>query len=271
MVGAAFALTFVNLFLQFWKWKVVCNSYISEYDNKKIFSSLFYGFSAGLITPFKIGEYVGRNIVLKDSGAMKVTIASMIDKFFPLAVVYTFGTILSLTFATLYMHLSIWSALIIFALALSIGLLLLLAMFDAGVWKSRPLRKIRKLNVINSFFSEFGRIRKFNGKAALKTGIISIFFFGCYVLQYGILVSAFTGEYHLLNYLWAGSMVFFTKTVIPPITVGDLGVREAASIFFLSQMGVGPEVGLNASIFIFLINVLLPSMFGLFLIFKNKK
>lgn len=271
LVGAAFGLMFLNLFLQFWKWKVICNSFISEYDNKKIFSSLFYGFTAGLVTPFKVGEYVGRNIVLKDKESMKVTIGSMIDKFFPLVVVYVIGTVLSLIFCVNYMNLSVILAGMIFAVAILAGITIMSLMFNAGLWNSRIVRKLRKYKLINRFFSEFGKIRKLDGKSALKTAVISIFFYGCYVAQYGILVAAFTGDSNLFNYLWAGSLVFFTKTVIPPITVGDLGVREAASIFFLSEMGVGPEAGLNASIFIFLINVLLPASLGLFLIFKNKK
>jgi uncharacterized membrane protein YbhN (UPF0104 family) len=271
LIGAAFGLTFVNLFLQFWKWKVICNSFISEHDNKKIFSSLFYGFSAGLVTPFKVGEYVGRNIVLSDKSSMKVIIGSMIDKFFPLVVVYVIGTVLSLIFSVIYLNLSVPMAFIIFAVAILAGIAIFSLMFNPELWNSRLIRRIRKYNLFDKFFSEFGKVRKLDGKSALKTAVISVFFYACYVAQYGILVAAFTGDYNFANYLWAGSLVFFTKTVIPPITVGDLGVREAASIFFLSEMGVGPEAGLNASIFIFLINVLLPSLFGLFLIFKNKK
>jgi len=73
---------------------------------------------------------------------------------------------------------------------------------------------------------------------------------------------AFSNQYEFINYLWAGNLIMFAKTIIPPISFGELGIREGASVFFITQMGGAASVGFNASIFLFIINLLLPSLIG---------
>ena len=50
LIAAAFLLSFINIYLQFLKWKLTCNNVLSENNNAKILTSIFYGLSAGAIT-----------------------------------------------------------------------------------------------------------------------------------------------------------------------------------------------------------------------------
>jgi uncharacterized membrane protein YbhN (UPF0104 family) len=62
----------------------------------------------------------------------------------------------------------------------------------------------------------------------------------------------------------------FTKSILSPITFGELGIREGAAIFFLTQMGELSSTALNASLALFFINIIIPSLIGLSLLFlKN--
>jgi len=62
----------------------------------------------------------------------------------------------------------------------------------------------------------------------------------------------------------------FAKTILSPLSFSELGVREGASIFFLTQMGESSSTALNASLSLFIINIIVPSLIGLFLLFvKN--
>ena len=64
--------------------------------------------------------------------------------------------------------------------------------------------------------------------------------------------------------LWAGvALVFFAKSAIPQVTLGDLGVREGAAVFFLGAYGVAPAAALDASLALCsLLNLVLPSLAG---------
>ena len=61
----------------------------------------------------------------------------------------------------------------------------------------------------------------------------------------------------------------FAKTIIPPISLGELGIREGASVYFLTQFGETASVAFNASIFLFIINLLIPALVGLVLLLKR--
>ena len=81
---------------------------------------------------------------------------------------------------------------------------------------------------------------------------------------------AFTNHFSIINYIWAGILVMFAKTIIPAISFGDLGIREGASVYFIKQVGEAAAAGFNASIFLFLINILFPALTGLILLIKRK-
>jgi len=61
----------------------------------------------------------------------------------------------------------------------------------------------------------------------------------------------------------------FAKTFFPAVSLGELGVREGVSVFFLGQMGVSAAPAFNAALFIFFINILMPSLIGLIFLFKK--
>ena len=61
----------------------------------------------------------------------------------------------------------------------------------------------------------------------------------------------------------------FVKTLLP-IALGDLGIRESAAVEFFSYINVKNTTAFNASIMLFAINVLFPSVVGLFFVLKNR-
>ncbi len=77
-----------------------------------------------------------------------------------------------------------------------------------------------------------------------------------------MLVTAFSHHSDIVHYLWAANLIMFAKTIIPPISFGELGIREGASVYFITIMGEKASVGFNASIFLFIINLLIPALIG---------
>lgn len=93
MILIACALSMLNIYLQYLKWKLVCNSLLKENDKKKIIRSLFYGFSGGVFTPARIGEYFGRAASFAEQPLLQVTSAAVIDKLFTLTVILIIGSV----------------------------------------------------------------------------------------------------------------------------------------------------------------------------------
>ena len=262
IIGVVFLLGFVNIFLQYSKWRLTCVEVLEVKDNSKVFRSLFFGFSAGIITPLRIGEYFGRGIEFKDKSLVQVTVATLIDKFFPLLMVASLGSISSLFFIYLYYNVSIYIVLSLFILIFTFFYLLILLLLRNKFWDSILFSKLNSSAKLKPFLVKLRIFESLDRAYFYKMLLISFLFYSCFLIQYALLVSAFSNHYNFIHYLWAGNLIMFVKTIIPPISFGELGIREGASVYFLSQMGETASVGFNASILLFITNLLIPALIG---------
>ena len=269
LIGFVFLLGFVNIYLQYSKWRITCNQVLEENDQPKIVTSLFYGFSAGIITPLRVGEYFGRAIAFKNKSLLKVTLATLIDKFFPLMIVAFLGSISSILFIYIYYNTSNYIVLSLFIILFTLFYLFALLLLSPRFWENILFSRLKKIKRLASLFEKLQTLKSLNRRYFFRMTIISLLFYCCFLIQYALLAAAFSHHYDILNFLWAGNLIMFVKTVIPPISLGELGIREGASIYFLSTMGESSSVAFNASIFLFIINLLIPSLIGLILLLKK--
>jgi uncharacterized membrane protein YbhN (UPF0104 family) len=262
-------MAFLNIYLQFLKWKITCNYILNEKNNKKILLSLFYGFSGGVFTPARIGEYFGRAAAFKDKSLIKVAVATFIDKIFPLMAVACFGALASILFIHYYYHVSVYFTGSLFILTFVLFYSAYNIALDPRFWNSVLFNRVNKSPRLKKIFDNFLVLKELDRVYTTQMVFISIAFYTCFILQYALLTMAFSGNNNFFHYIWAGNLVMFAKTIIPPISLGELGIREGASVFFLSMFGEVKSVGFNSSIFLFLINMLIPSVIGLFLLLKK--
>jgi uncharacterized membrane protein YbhN (UPF0104 family) len=262
-------LAFLNIFLQFLKWKITCGYILNEKRNKKIWLSLFYGFSGGVFTPARIGEYFGRAAAFKDKSLIKVAVATFIDKFFSLMAVAGFGAMASILFMHYYYRVSVFLTGSLFILTFILFYIAYVIALDPRFWKSVLFDRISKSDHFKKIFNNLKILKELDRFYTTQMVFISIAFYTCFILQYALLAAAFSGHNNFIHYIWAGNLVMFAKTIIPPISLGELGIREGASVFFLHMFGEVNSVGFNSSIFLFLINMLIPSVIGLFLLLKK--
>jgi uncharacterized membrane protein YbhN (UPF0104 family) len=262
VIGLVILLGVANIFLQYSKWRLTCAEVLGVSNNFKVFRSLFYGFSAGIITPLRVGEYFGRGIEFRDKSLVQVTVATLVDKFFPLLMVASLGSIASLFFIYFYYEVSIYIVLSLFILIFTFFYLLIILLLSNRFWNSVLFSKLNSSIKLKSFLEKLRIFESLNRTYFFKMFTISFLFYACFLIQYALLVSAFSNHFDFLQYLWAANLIMFAKTIIPPISFGELGIREGASVYFLTQMGETASVGFNASIFLFIINLLIPALIG---------
>ncbi len=264
-----FLLSFLNIYLQFLKWEVVCNSVLKIYDGKKIWLSLFYGLSGGIATPIRLGEYVGRKIPFESIGLMKVTIATLAEKFTSLVIVLIVGAVISFFFVSYYYSYIYAIPLLLFVFLLT-GLIFI---FFKGYYLSNKwLNNLsNKFKFVENLLKEIQYLKQLGKQTLIKLIYYSFFFYLLIIIQYGLLVLAFEENGNFLNYLASGTIVMFVKSIISFIYFADLGIRESTSVFVLDKMGYSKAIGFNSAIFLFFFNVLITSLIGLFLLFKKEK
>ena len=269
LVLIALGLTSFNLFLQFKKWQMACVNLLHSNDKKKIWTSLFYGIAAGSFTPVRVGEFFGRAIEFRDKSLLQVTFATLVDKFFLLFVISFCGSISGIIFLRYYYHISVYLIILLFLFLSIVTYFVSLLIFKPAIWENAFINRFQSSKVIISLSEKLKNFKKLDKKFAVKMIIISALFYAIFVLQYAILVSAFSGNSNFFIFLWAGVLVMFTKSAITPFSFIDFGVREGASIFFLTKMGEISTVAFDASAMLFFINIILPSIIGVILFYKK--
>ncbi len=269
LILAAFILSVINIYYQFAKWRLTCRQVLKETNNSKIILSLFYGFTAGIITPLRIGEYFGRTIAFSDKSVVQVTVATLIDKFFPLIIVVFLGSISSIIFLYLKIGVSIYISLSLLIVLFTLFYILFLLIINQRFWDSFLFSRIKKMKSLNKVFEKLTILKSLDRIYLLKMISLSFLFYLSFLIQYVLLVAAFSHNQNILEYFWAGNLIMFAKTIIPPISLGELGIREGASLYFLTQLGESSAVAFNASIFLFIINLLIPAFIGLVLLFRK--
>lgn len=268
LIILAFTLSFFNIYFQYLKWETVCRNYLNINKKKNIFISLFYGFAAGIFTPARIGEYFSRGLAFRGKSILHVAAATFIDKFIPLLVVSFFGGISFIFYFHYNYLLPFYISVPLFFLLTVLALAVLHFVMEGKILKYIPgiIKENKKLEKILFYLEQAAKL-DFNFISRML--LISSAFYFCYLIQFAVLVAAFAHSLHFLEYLWNGSLIMFTKSLIPQISFGELGIREGVSIFFYNKTGVAASAAFNASFFLFLINLLFPSLIGMILLYKK--
>lgn len=265
----AILLLLLNILLQYFRWKYILRVVVKEKNSKKIADSLFVGFAGGLITPFQIGEYIGRNLPFSSNDYGLVTFASLIDKLIPMFIYYFFGAFSTLYFIYKFYNIPVIIILGLIALTILFFVLFCVVLLNEGILRV-ILRRFSRLKAIKGMLSELKVLRRIKTAFLINVFLYSLAFYLVVILQYGLWISAFTKHFDL-NYFMVGSISMFIVTILSPISISGLGIRESSSIMLLNHYNISSAIAFNSSFFVFLVNVLLPSIYGAFVLIKLKK
>lgn len=263
----AIAFLVINLCMQFLKWELTCNYTLNEYSRKKILRSLFYGFAAGSFTPARIGEYFGRNIALKNKSVLAVTTSTLIEKLFPLLILAFTGSVSSVIYLNYFYHIHFYITFSLLIILFSIFYFIFLLLTHPAAWNNFIPGKVKHLRWVSKYAAGLTMLQNLDKIYFTKMLFYSSIFVLTFLVQFAFLIAAFSNNFLLLKYIWAAVLIMFSKSFVPPVSIGEIGVREGISVFYLTQMGELNSTAFNAAIFLFLINVLLPALIGMFLMF----
>jgi uncharacterized protein (TIRG00374 family) len=271
LISISLLLSTLNIYIQFVKWKLITTVMLNDNDNYKVIISLLEGFAASIFTPARLGEYVGRAVVYSDKPFLQVTIATIVDKLFSLFIIISFGSIASLLFIHFYYQVSFFLTISLFIVLFSLIYIFIYLISTDDFIDNFLLSKIKRNKFLYKYYEKISILNRLDKNFKAKMFLLSFVFYMCFIIQYVILIMAFSLHYNFIYYFWAGNLVIFAKTLIPPVTLGDFGIRESASIYFIKYFGEKAIVGFNASVFLFIINILLPSIIGIILNKRVKK
>jgi len=249
----AIVLLLPNLGLQYLKWRRIVQMVKPEVTRREVLLSLMYGLAVGSLTPGKVGEVGGRLFGIESVRRSQILALALIDKLQIMCVITVGGLIGSSFIFVEAQGLALAGSMLI------TGMLILVALHPKSLRVFvRPLERIR---FVGKWLGEFREsLRYFDKKTLIITLLQSVLIYGTVFLQMHLLLSAFSVVPVISSLLGYSTMMFYKSLL--PLSIGDLGIREATSVYFFSQVGVAGAVAFNASLLLAVINIFLPAFVG---------
>lgn len=261
-------LTLPNLLIQGLKWQYLVRMIDSDVSWRSVWRSLFAGFSIGLITPGRIGE-MGKGIFI-DSPHRKLIIGfGVIDKILSQIALAVFGAV-----ALLYLTEFVFDFNRATQMAILLSVFLIVGALAFMVFRPSSVRQLIETmktwvrflpwnKHITDVLSAADEFKRHHFWPSLHYALL---------FQWTVFIQiyCFANAFHAISFweaLSASAAAMFVKALLP-ITLMDIGVREGALIFFLGKFGVDAASAFNTSVMIFLSNVLLPGLIGVYFVYK---
>jgi len=246
-----------NIGIRTIKWHTMLRTVKEKPTYAEAFGSVMLGISFGSFTPGEIGDFAGRALHVTDAKRSHLVGLTLLDKaqIFILTGGAGLISLACLVFDNPYVIAS--SILIVFLLS---GVLVLRLGLAASLGR-RINATLFKKNWISGVLDGFDLL---NRRQLFVTILYTLIFHLVLILQMYFLINSFASINFTHTFIGTSAMMF-VKSMLP-ISIGDLGIREAGSIFFFSTYGISQAAALNASLLLFFINVFIPSLLGTYFI-----
>lgn len=237
-----------NLVIQAAKWQYLVRRVAINVRPKEILSSLFLGFSLGLVSPGRIGE-LARGLCIPGESKTRIAGLVVVDKIYNMLIIVL---------------ISITAMIALYPLMALPGIMVIALM----IWGSFHVKFIGKRIVhLCARLSIKGRIdlllEGINGLTPQDVTVMllwSLAFTVALFAQFYLLLLAFVKVSFRIAFICI-SWSFLIKILLP-ITWVDLGVREAAAVALFWRFGIARAPVFNAAFLLFVINVLTPALIG---------
>ena len=264
---SAFALMPLTMSIQIFKWNLLLRSLNKNMKFQSAASSYLAGMTLGIVTPARIGE-LGRAWFLRGVPQLQVIGLTVLDKFYSILAYFAIGMLTLFIFLYDFVDLNISLKILIYTIGTGTYLFIFIALMNPeriGKIVSFAGKLIRKKEYSNIIANSWSMVTR---KRILVVYGLASAVWSSVITQLYLLIRAFD-EVPLFDGLINASTAHFVKTLLP-LTLGELGIREASVSYFFGKLGVDESAAFSAALLMLLINVLLPALVGALFIRRLK-
>jgi uncharacterized membrane protein YbhN (UPF0104 family) len=271
-----FALMPFNWVAETWKWLPLVRKVENDFSFWKGYKSILTGVTLSLFTPNRIGDYGGRILYVQPENHLKTIFATLIGSFAQQIILISFG-LLGLSY---FLHLfwkieKIWWYGIIWG---SCTLITVIIIAFINIRLFIPLARKLKLLRMRHVLKSAKILKAYTTNELFTTLCWAMIRYLIYTFQYYFILRFFGIDAPFLHAIACIATIYVIQTSIPlPPVFGLLARGEIAiKVWSLFPSGMNNEIGILAATFtLWIINLIIPSIFGLILLlktnfFKNK-
>lgn len=244
-------LTIFNWFFEIQKWKnLVC--FIKNITFFEALKQSLASHTASLFTPNRIGDYGAKAIYYKAQLRKRILLLNLISNMMQLFVTIVFGIIgFSLFISKYNVDILYYSLLQYITLAI-----IIVVLFIIGISYNKIKIKGFSISRIKSF------IKSISIKIHLKNGLFSILRYLIFSFQFYYLLTLFGVDIQYYDAMILITSMYLLVSIIPTIFVFDVIVKGGVALYLFSVIGVAELTVLSIITLMWLLNFVLPSVFG---------
>lgn len=257
----------LNWWLESKKWQILLSPY-TIISGTQAFKSVLAGVAAGIVTPARLGEYAGRLIINDPNLKPQVIVATFLGSLAQNLCNITIGLTFSYYFLKNLIGVTYLNGLT-FLIVVIMQVVLM-----TGIYYNLPkvaifLKKILKISYIDKWQNHIRALDQYPNRLLHKVLAISAIRYLIYFMQY-ILILMFLGvqlasEIYIQNI----SSIYLIQTLIPLPAFVSVLARGELAILVWTAVGVDEVSALAATFGLWMINLILPAIMGLFIIYST--
>ena len=252
----------VNWGIESYKWKSI-TAQIEPVPYSTALKSVFSGICVGNIAPGRAMEFLAKIIFFKHENRPSITVLHFINGMFQMLITVTLGIIAIALKLNQINNSSTFIYLVLF------GGLCMILFFCWAIFNVSFIQ--RKLKFIK-WFQKIGNTQQVQFSKALIIKLISLSIVRYFVFttQFYLIYNALSPPNDTMQIFMSIAAYFMLTSLIPMISVIEPAIRAAIALFVFNNSGNDTITIVLASTFVWLINVVIPSIIGYIIILKEK-
>lgn len=263
LLGTVLFLMMINWLIEAIKWKRLLRG-TEHVSLARSLQSVLTGVAVSMITPNRIGEYMGRILYLRNVNKLQGITVTIIGSFAQLIVTGFLGLI-GLSYYLIEIKSTVWLKVLLVA-----SILLCACLSYCYFHLSKFIGWFSSISFLKKMVTYLEIVRRFNQHELLRILLLSFGRYMVYTLQLFILLTLFLVHANTLDLLCTIWLIFWAMAIVPTIAIAEIGIRGATALFFLLPLSTNQLGIVSSIILLWFINLILPSLLGCLFVYKIK-
>lgn len=262
LLSSVLLLMVANWWIEAAKWKMLVQR-TEAFTFKQAVQAVLSGVALNIITPNQLGDFIGRVMHLKKLDKVRGTLLTVIGHTAQVIMTGAFGLLALIWFLLKLNKIADSTANIAFVTVTVLVFIAIAIYLNIGIVRklSLPPKAKKYLDVFSLYSrSEFVQILLF-----------SFLRYVIFIVQYLLLITIFSVDVALQDGVACAIAVLFVQSFVPSFIMIDVGMRGASALWFFSFFTPQVAPVLLTAYGLWIVNLMLPGLAGLYFIMKWKK
>lgn len=276
--AALLLLMVINWGIESVKWRMLIRQ-SEEISIGKAYQAVLGGLAVSVFTPNRVGEFIGRVFILQKTDPVKAILLTLVGSFSQLLVTVVVGTAAYVFFAPKYLSLMLFdSTWMVSGISIAMALMSLFMMF---VFFNIPV--LHRISILlpekysERIKNSIDAIAGCSKQLLLKTVLLSALRYLVFSTQFFMAIRLMGLHFTAQECFLAIPVLYLMLMAIPTVALTEIGVRGSVSVFIFGLIAgargldsSGMLAIISASTLIWFLNIAVPSLTGVLVVFRLK-